>query len=478
MSDKHLGAKEWQKFAAGRGYKDAALVKALVAAEKAGDDPAQQLPALDVLEAAARELLKQHKADKGLDGYVENLLKAVRNQRKEAEKAAEADDEDSKGDALLDPKRLLQQLTLCRKDPERTVQFAFVDARDKSPAVLAMNPKVAGRKLFALLGDATGVKTGAYGSAWVDGQELMLQLDKPLGGLVKKLRQPVKDCGFRVTRIVLWNADGTVFEADDEREAAPAGASSAPADAAPAIPPAPPLPGAATATATAPRMPSPDEAAFTARLKALLPRIAALGEAAEGRAAKLLASEAGVLLRKGDAAAANANLDKVERLLQRVGSAGPAGAPAPAAAPAAAASGGPSPGVRFTQTRLAWDATRKQLRAELQKVEQAILAETASDPDHATYVANIQVIYTPLDRLDERLIDVLDDALNADDDAQRREHRVRALSLVDEYLAYVNGDDAFLSVVNDNGFAAVDIVPMLQQRLGDMRRQLEQAVAA
>lgn len=39
MSDKHLTAKEWQKLAAGRGFKDAALVKALEGTEKARNAP-------------------------------------------------------------------------------------------------------------------------------------------------------------------------------------------------------------------------------------------------------------------------------------------------------------------------------------------------------------------------------------------------------------------------------------------------------
>jgi hypothetical protein len=88
------------------------------------------------------------------------------------------------------------------------------------------------RSLFAKMQDAAGVKTGAYGSAWVDGMCLMLQLDKPLSGLVKKVRLPVKACGFRITKAVLCGADGTVFEQDELPDDAE-GQAGQPADATP-----------------------------------------------------------------------------------------------------------------------------------------------------------------------------------------------------------------------------------------------------
>jgi hypothetical protein len=64
---------------------------------------------------------------------------------------------------------------------------------------------------------------------------LMLQLDKPLSGLVKKVRGPVKACGFKIAKAVLWNADGSVFEHDDETDE-PAASVAAGAGATPAMP--------------------------------------------------------------------------------------------------------------------------------------------------------------------------------------------------------------------------------------------------
>ncbi|MBL8363470.1 MAG: hypothetical protein JNN18_23495 [Rubrivivax sp.] len=205
--------------------------------------------------------------------------------------AAGGDDDDA-GSALLDPRRLLMQLTLCKRDPERRVQFGCVDGHDKQPGVLALHPKIGARKLMTTLQAETGVKTGACGTAWVEGTELMLQPEKPLAGLVKKLRDPVKASGFRVTRIVLWNADGTVFEQaaalDDDAAAA--------------------APGAQT-PATDPLH------AFTTRLKAFLPLLAAAGNTPQAQAAKRLAGEAGVQARNGDFAAAQERLGEAEHLL-------------------------------------------------------------------------------------------------------------------------------------------------------------------
>lgn len=442
MSDKNLTSKEWLKFSAGKAYKDTAFAKALAAVDKGSQGPASaQLEGLEELRAQARALLKVYKADKALDGWLADLELSAKKRalvlEKSAAQAQAPGDEDDSGSALTDPKRLLQQLTLLRRDPDRTAQFAYVDGVGKAPGVLTVSPKVAGRKLFALLADQTGSKLGAFGAIWVDGSDLILQLDKPMSGLVKKLRVPVKACGFKARNIVLMSDDGSVFEkdADAQDDGEPAAAAAA------------------------------DDAALVARLKTLVPRVTALAASPESKAAKLLASEAGVFLRKGDLAKAGELLSKAEALMARLD--GPAAAGAKVA-----------PKVLYTQTRLAWDGVRKHVQAELRKVEAAVLAESANEPDFSVIQGNVKMLYTVLDRLDDRLIDVLDEALNAEVDAQRKAHQKQALGLVDEYLAYVNSGDPFLEAIDDNGFVDVQLLSVLSQRLADMRAQLSAAVAA
>ena len=259
---------------------DKELLKALARFDKTDEGkPAPRLEALKELikeipkQVTALTKLKKQLGDKPFD-LVKDQLYAILEEAEALQRKTQAavdsdgdeddeEDEDSAPSALVNPKLLLKQLAMCRKDPERTMKFAFVDAKGKDqPSMLAMHPRQSARKLFAKLQAAAGVKTGAYGSAWVDGMSLMLQLDKPLSGLVKKVRAPVKASGFRITKVVLWNADGTVFEQDElPEEAVGEGAvqaePGAPAEASRASPPAPPQPSVT----------------YDAKLAALLPRV-------------------------------------------------------------------------------------------------------------------------------------------------------------------------------------------------------------
>ena len=244
---------------------DKDLLKALARLDKTVEQKPE--PRLDALKDLLKEIPKQVVAlarqKKELGDKLFGLSKsqfdtmledaeALQKKTRAALEASEEDedeDEDSAATALVNPKLLHKQLTLCRKDPDRRMKFAFVDAKDKQPAMLAMHPRMSSRTLFRKLQAASGVKTGAYGTAWVDGMSLMLQLDKPLGGLVKKVRGPVRDSGFRIAKAVLWNEDGSVFEQDEAADEAQEQTQSAPAT---------PKPEAAQATqATAP--PSQDK---------------------------------------------------------------------------------------------------------------------------------------------------------------------------------------------------------------------------
>lgn len=341
--------------------KDAqAIVSLAKAAEKKADKP---------LAATLKAISKSAEAyADAIDGCAQALQDDF---EKAQDVLPEDDDEESVPSALLNPKLLFKQLTQCRKDPQRTMKFAFVDAKDKQPALLAMHPRMSSRALFKKLQAAAGVKSGAYGTAWVDGMSLMLQLDKPLSGLVKKVRTAVKACGFRISKAVLWNADGTVFEQDEQADDTPDEPVVQP------VPTAPPQPAAtyeAKLAALAPRVkkaadegsgdaskhqrllefavgkaagrdflvavsalkqleqlldnPAPKvegvdpEAgpAFKARLAALIPKLKDAAAAGEAVAAdlKLQASEAGTYASKKDFGQANRLLDAIEQALEAI----------------------------------------------------------------------------------------------------------------------------------------------------------------
>jgi hypothetical protein len=210
---------------------------------------------------------------------------------------------------------------------------------------------------------------------------------------------------------------------------------------------------------SAPPSPAGNGAArFMTRLKALLPDIQK-AEAANHQLSpevKLHASEAQEFARKKDFDQANAVLDNVETLVKQVLTSTPPSQTPPGQTPH------PGSSVLFTQTRLAWDHTRKKIQAELKKLEQSILS-VCLDPDleqnqfdFSTLAADTKSLYTILDNLDERLIDKLDDAQNASDPAERNRLQTEAGKIVQEYLAFLDSND-LMKVIDDNGFAPVAV---------------------
>jgi hypothetical protein len=198
------------------------------------------------------------------------------------------------------------------------------------------------------------------------------------------------------------------------------------APAAPAPHPPPPRPG------------DPQKAAVMKRLNGMGAAIKAELGGPNGSRVQALFVGAGGLIKNGDFDQAVKVLDQLETLLKQ-------------------ATKGP-PLVVLQQTRLAWDKTRKTIQAELQKLETAIL--TACEGDEEVDVAEIsgrlKGLYTILDQLDTRLIDKLDEALNAPDAPQRDQLNQQAKSIVNEYLVFVNSDP-LVADVDDSGFGAVAV---------------------
>ena len=261
--------------------------------------------------------------------------------------------------------------------------------------------------------------------------------------------------------------------------------------------------------------------AFSKRLAAITERITRVrgpGSTA-GEDAKLKASEAGVFARKAAASAkgrdfapAYALLNNAARLLGMSEVAAPVTPPPPREKAPTEGSGEPpppppretapthpsgqpppppplpgtgparqapvqatgpvSPAVAFTQSRLLWDTTRKQVQVELQKLEATILQETAEEPDAATIAANSKILYTILDFLDERLIDKLDDALNAKTPEDRSKLQTEARDIIDEYIDYMSSDE-LLHDIDDNGFVDMQIQATVSGQLNAIGSNLK-----
>ena len=153
-----------------------------------------------------------------------------------------------------------------------------------------------------------------------------------------------------------------------------------------------------------------------------------------------------------------------------------AAAPAGSAEPAPQAAGAASPRVTFVQSRLAWDTTRKKVQSELQRLEQTVLAECKDEPDYDAIAGNARILYTITDALDERLIDKLDEALNAQEPQARIALQNEAREIIDEYIDYMASDE-LLHDVDDNGFVDMQIQATVSEQLRTISANLK-ALAA
>jgi hypothetical protein len=112
--------------------------------------------------------------------------------------------------------------------------------------------------------------------------------------------------------------------------------------------------------------------------------------------------------------------------------------------------------VVLQRTRLEWDKTRKTIQAEIKKLEDSILSSAASDEEVGADGVDLSSLNNILDRLDTRLIDKLDEALNAEDPAQRQQYNLQAKSIIGEYMAFVNSN-ALMADIDESGFTPVAV---------------------
>jgi hypothetical protein len=136
--------------------------------------------------------------------------------------------------------------------------------------------------------------------------------------------------------------------------------------------------------------------------------------------------------------------------------------------------------VVLQKSRLAWDAVRKRVQTELQELERSIVsavqehnaAEDAEDEyDESELAAGTKQLYTILDRLDERLIDKLDEALNAEDPQVRQARHGEAVTIIQEYQAFVD-TDPLLAAIDENGFTSSTIRKSITTTLGTLASKL------
>ena len=104
------------------------------------------------------------------------------------------------------------------------------------------------------------------------------------------------------------------------------------------------------------------------------------------------------------------------------------------------------------KSRLIWDSARKKVSGEIRAFKTAVGAELDGDPEEAIVIDALGQLDDILANLDERLLDILDEALNAADPAARSALNEDAKAVIAEYLAYTQSNPLLQQLDGDTPF--------------------------
>jgi hypothetical protein len=128
--------------------------------------------------------------------------------------------------------------------------------------------------------------------------------------------------------------------------------------------------------------------------------------------------------------------------------------------------------VALQQARLAWDAARKKVAAEIKALQAKILETFKGDADFPQAVAAAQSLQQKWTDIDGRLYSKLEEGLNAADPKKREACHDEAGKLIDECLSKVTGDDV-LKTLDANPFVPVTVFKTLNSTLGVLSTKLK-----
>ena len=302
---------------------------------------------------------------------------------------------------------------LLKKSKKEPVNCAFAQGAEANFALLMLDkikgPKSVEKDVVKQFPDA---KNTRFGTAFVDLDDdpklVKFRVNKPASGMAKRLVKTLKKTGF--TKVVILLEDGTevdTYGEDDEESVAEADAAT---DAAVPVAPAPP---------------PMDVALLKPTLAALIGRIALVADPARKAALAQLAAGANAQMKANDFGGAEGAIAQLRTALETP----PPGQPAP-------------PGIKVTyaKSRLAWLATRKKLKSDIERLRGVLITAFAGN-DQFTGIdaAYTQFVSPVLAALDESLADKLDEASNAADPASRAKLVDEARAIMRQYEDYLAG---------------------------------------
>lgn len=444
MSDKNLTEAEWKKFAKGRDIKDAALLKALAAFEKAGD-PQERLKALAALEKEADALRKLVKGDKEFGAQLDLIDKALAKEEKQAKadlresEAQESESEEDEESPALLTSKLIPLLRQVKKG--ETMQALIANA-GKEVAVLLSRRAIAPtrRKLLQDYLQASTVKPIA-GTCIFEENAYTFVVQSQASGLAKKLKAALLAQTELRLKVRVRGEDG---ELDDDGEPAEEGGD---------VESGQPERESEEVSGQAPtgRQQEPGDplqAEYAQRLGELEPRLK--GHAQLAKLQTLLDFAKGKA-KGGQYRAALQALDQLDKLLTQ---------PQPSVSTGEAPVGGGGGSlVKLQQARLVWAQVRKKAQAELAGVGAAVRAavlahnedeEAEDEYEEGDLNEGVQLLDLVFEVLDERLLDALDAALNAGPE-QRPALQRQAGAILADYRAFM-ASSALLAAIDGNPF--------------------------
>lgn len=303
-----------------------------------------------------------------------------------------------------------------------------------------------------------------WGTAFVDVDDnpklVKLTLNAAISGMAKRITRTLQGTGF--SKVIIMLEDGSTVETHDEGDAEMAPADGSPGMA-PASPDEQPAAGAAPAAPLAPPRPAAgptaeDKTAEIAKLHAALAALAAtiptVAGADDDRKAVLLklARDANVNIKTGNLIYAANFIEQLKIALQVK----------PAMATLQA----------LTSSRQAWTGTQQRVKAEVDKLR----GELAKAFQGETFAAEISAKFNAttgpvLEKFDDRLLDLLDDAMAVPEGAEREALIVQGRAVMKEYLSFAM-TDTLIGDLDANPFVPLAIRDTVTATLAALSKSL------
>lgn len=127
--------------------------------------------------------------------------------------------------------------------------------------------------------------------------------------------------------------------------------------------------------------------------------------------------------------------------------------------------------VTLQKARLVYAKTLQSISAQLKTLEAEIIRFFKDEPRVQNVANSARKVYLTLASVDTKLVDCLDDALNASTPEDRLKHQEAAVALIDGYLKQVNSNPV-IAIIDDNPIYPVSVQSSLLKVLTGLRTQL------